>query len=59
MRLLNITNTNLVTLLSNNMITGGKNTDCMIITHINLVENTASNAVTFSHGFISGICIVK
>jgi hypothetical protein len=41
------------------MIAGGENPDSMIITHINLMETTASNAIKLSHGFISGKRIVK
>ncbi|WP_277470370.1 MULTISPECIES: hypothetical protein [unclassified Paenibacillus] len=54
-----ITNTNLIALLPNDMIAGGENPDSMIITHINLMETTASNAIKLSHGFISGKRIVK
>lgn len=55
MHLVKITNTNLIPLLADDMVPGGQNTYIMIITHIHLMENTASNAVKLSHGFISGI----
>lgn len=50
-----ITNTNLITLLAYDMIPGGQNTDSVIITNIHPMENTATNAVELSHGFISGL----